>query len=210
MTGGVARRDMTKMIGGDAVTSQARPLEELSLAELWELFPIQLRPHDPRWQAWYDEEAGDLRSLFGEQVARLSHIGSTSVPGLLAKPIVDLLLETADPRDPQSLVDGLAAHGWRLMARSDDPFRLDLNKGYTPQGFADKVFHLHVVRPGDNDELYFRDWLLDHPQTCAQYEDVKRRLFRSYEHDRDAYTAGKTDFITAVTRQARQTYRGRY
>ncbi len=189
----------------------APSLEGMSLEELWRLFPIILSPPDPAWRGWYQEEAASLRAGFAGPIHRLSHIGSTSVPGLLAKPTVDLLLETDDTRQADAIVDELIGLGWTLMACSEDPaFRIDLNKGYTPQGFADRVFHLHVVRPGDNDELYFRDWLRDHPETCAEYESLKRGLMARFKHDRDAYTEGKTSFIQAVTGRARTAYAGRY
>jgi GrpB-like predicted nucleotidyltransferase (UPF0157 family) len=167
------------------------------------LFPIQLRPYDPAWEQWYETEATHLRSAFTGDAVEITHIGSTSVPGLMAKPIVDILVETDDQRGPAAIVSALVDQGWLLMAASDDPrFRLDLNKGYTPDGFADKVFHCHVVRPGDRDEVYFRDWLRTHPRTCREYEALKRDLASKHEHDRDAYTLGKTQFIRAITGQA--------
>ena len=68
--------------------------------------------------------------------------------------------------------------------------------------------HLRLV--GDNDELYFRDYLNDHPQTAKEYEALKLRLWKEFEHDRDAYTEAKTDFIKVVTAKGRQEYAGRY
>ncbi|MCL2090196.1 MAG: GrpB family protein [Micrococcales bacterium] len=180
-----------------------------SLPELWRLFPVELRASDPGYPSWYRETAARLRQLLGDQVVRIHHIGSTSVPGLVAKPIVDLLLEIDPGSDPPAVVTALDADGWRLMAQSTAPhLRLDLAQGYTPTGFADRVFHLHIVHPGDHDELWFRNWLRTHPEAQADYTALKQDLAQRYEHDRDAYTEAKTTFVRTVVQQARQTTSG--
>ena len=88
--------------------------------------------------------------------------------------------------------------------------RRSFNKGYTENGFAEKVFHLHLRMEGDHDELYFRDYLMKHPQTAREYEQLKHSLWKQFEHDRDGYTAAKTGFVRSVTEQAKQLYNGRY
>jgi len=194
----------------DAGPESARPLAELTLAELWQLFPITLREYDPRYPTWFAEESARVAALFPGFVFRLSHIGSTAVPGLVSKPIVDMLLEITPDCPSHDVVAKLAAAGWNLMARRDEPLRLDLNKGYTPAGFAERVFHLHIVRPGDHNELYFRDFLRQHPEACVAYVELKRRLAAQYRHDRDAYTAAKAVFIQQATLQARAEFPGRH
>ena len=77
-------------------------------------------------------------------------------------------------------------------------------------GFAEKVYHVHLRHAGDNDELYFRDYLNDHPQTAKEYEALKLRLWKRFEHDRDAYTEARTEFIGDVTAKAREEYGERY
>jgi len=188
----------------------AIPLGERPLGQLWRLFPIMLRAYDERYPQWFADEAAALASLFGSDVVRLTHIGSTAVPGLVSKPTVDILLEVHPRASAQVVADALVAAGWSVMAHSDDPFRIDLNKGYTPAGFAERVFHLHVVRPGDHDELYFRDYLRGHPEVRDAYARLKQDLFLRYEHDRDAYTDAKTAFVRAATAAARQEFPERY
>jgi GrpB-like predicted nucleotidyltransferase (UPF0157 family) len=170
-------------------------LAAMSLAELWKLFPIELAEHNPIWSAWYAEERTALTELLGDRVVRIDHIGSTAVKGLLAKPIVDILLQVALDCDIGNTRDTLTNNGWLLMAEGSTYGDLDLNKGYTPAGFADKVFHLHVRKDGDWDELWFRDYLIDHPDRAAEYAVLKRTLLAKYKNDRDAYTEAKTDFI---------------
>jgi GrpB-like predicted nucleotidyltransferase (UPF0157 family) len=177
----------------------------LTLTELWHLFPIQLAEHDPLWREWYDDEAAALNSLLGSSIERIDHMGSTAVDGLLAKPIVDILLQVGDDCDIGGLKDRLAADGWLSMSAQTEPhLQLDYNKGYTPDGFAERVYHLHVRRIGDWDELYFRDYLIARPEAAAEYAALKRRLFVEHEFDRDAYTAAKGDFIKDCVAKARE------
>jgi GrpB-like predicted nucleotidyltransferase (UPF0157 family) len=96
------------------------------------------------------------------------------------------------------------------MTRDDAQRTLDLNKGYTPAGFAEKVFHLHIKPSGDWDELYFRDYLRVHPEIAREYEVLKLSLKAQFEHNRDAYTQAKSDFITRYTQKGRDEFPGRY
>jgi GrpB-like predicted nucleotidyltransferase (UPF0157 family) len=177
----------------------------LTLSELWHLFPIELAEHDPAWRDWYDNEKSSLLALLGGVIERIDHIGSTAVGGLLAKPIVDILLQVSDDCDVEELKSRLAGDGWLMMAEQAEPYlQLDLNKGYTPDGFADRVYHLHIRRVGDWDELYFRDYIIKHPEAAAEYAALKRRLLAEYKYDRDAYTEAKGDFIRAYTTKARE------
>ena len=184
-------------------------LEEMSLEELWQLFPIFLREHQAEWKDWYEEERLQLLSfLSANQLVRISHIGSTSVETILAKPIVDILLEIPKETDMAVTRDLLLQNGYLLMSESQG--RMSFNKGYTPSGFAERVFHLHLRYEGDHDELYFRDYLQEHPAVAEDYEKLKLSLWKQYEHNRDAYTEAKTDFIKNYTEKAKKLYGRRY
>jgi len=154
-----------------------KELRELSLEELWQLFPIELAPYNEQYPLWYQEEAKKINSILGKDIIRINHIGSTSVKNLVAKPIVDILLEVDNACDKKSLKNALNSIGWQLM-HEEEPFNLVYHKGYTKYGFAKKVFHLHVRLQGDYDELYFK-------------------------HHRENYTNAKTDFIKKCTKEAR-------
>ena len=184
-------------------------LEEMSLEELWQLFPIFLREHQAEWKDWYEEERLQLLSfLSANQLVRISHIGSTSVETIWAKPIVDILLEIPKETDMAVTRDLLLQNGYLLMSESQG--RMSFNKGYTPSGFAERVFHLHLRYEGDHDELYFRDYLQEHPAVAEDYENLKLSLWKQYEHNRDAYTEAKTDFIKNYTEKAKKLYGRRY
>ena len=186
-----------------------KKLEDMTLEELWQIFPIFLVEHRPEWADWYQEESQSLLSQLPDGlVKRISHVGSTAIPSIWAKNIVDILLEVGSKEDLAVLVEILKAKGWRVMFQDAD--QCGLNKGYTDDGFADRVFHLHLRLVGDHDELYFRDYLLDHPEIAKDYEQLKLGLWKQFEHDRKSYTDAKTDFIQRYTQLAKQDYEGRY
>ena len=182
----------------------AKPLSEMTLEELWQLFPVVLSAGDPNWKLWYAEEQALLLRYFGDAVVRISHIGSTAVEGLTAKPTVDILLEVPPASSPEAVRHIAEMCGYTVMAENSAPeYRLDLCKGYTPRGFADKVFHLHIRHPGDWDEIVFRDFLRQDPAKAQEYARLKTDLQKRFEHDRDAYTEAKGDFIRACVKEAR-------
>jgi GrpB-like predicted nucleotidyltransferase (UPF0157 family) len=81
---------------------------------------------------------------------------------------------------------------------AQDKTRMDFNKGYTPDGFAKRVFHLHLREIGDHDELYFQDYLNEQPEIAKAYEQLKLSIWKPFEHDRDGYAARKTEFYTEL------------
>lgn len=184
-----------------------KPLSDMTLEELWQLFPIFLTPHQDVWKDWYQEEAALLQSLLPPG-AHIHHIGSTAIPGIWAKPIVDILVEVGGEGDVERAKETLVGHGYLCMSQS--PRRVSLNKGYTEDGFAQKVFHIHVRCQGDHDELYFRDYLMQHPQVAREYEGLKLGLWKQFEHHRDGYTQAKTAFVQRYTARAKAEYGNRF
>ena len=174
----------------------------MSLEELWQLFPIFLVEHKSEWKDWYELEKANLIKILGANVIkRIEHIGSTAIPNIWAKNIVDILLEVGRIEDLARVRDLLVKNGWLVM--SESPNRISLNKGYTEQGFAEKVFHLHLRLIGDHDEIYFRDYLCQHPDITQAYQELKLSLWKKFEHNRDAYTTAKTDFIKYYVSEAK-------
>ena len=186
-----------------------KELSEMTLEELWDLFPISLVQHDEQWNECFKEIESTIKDLLsGYPVKRISHIGSTAIQGIWAKNIVDVLVEISKEADMEGAARILEQNGFIRM--SDEKRRITLNKGYTKEGFADKVYHIHLRYTGDNDELYFRDYLNEHPQIAKEYEELKLELWKKYEHNRDAYTEAKTGFIRKWTTEARRIYGDRY
>lgn len=186
-----------------------RELSEMSLEELWELFPIFLVAPSDKWKLYYEEIEAFLKITLSERpIERISHIGSTAISGIWAKDIIDVLIEISRDSDIENTAKIIEKNGFIRM--SAEANRIAFNRGYTKEGFADKVFHVHLRYVGDNDELYFRDYLNEHAQIAREYETLKRKLWKLFEHDRDAYTNAKTEFIRKWTAKAKKVYAGRY
>lgn len=173
----------------------------MTLEELWQLFPIELVAHRDEWLSWATEEIALLSEALAGVSPVINHIGSTAIPGIVAKPIIDILLEVGDEYSLVELRRTIEACGYICMAAEGR--RMSFNKGYTPVGYAEKVFHVHVHPAGDNDEVYFRDYLISHADTARAYEALKQSLLPRYKHDRDGYTAAKSEFVGRVTAIAR-------
>jgi len=186
-----------------------KELSEMTLEELWNLFPIFLVAHDDKWKIYYEEMRVFLKNILSEYpVERISHIGSTAISGIWAKNIVDILIEVSRDSDIEDTAKIIEKNGFIRM--STESCRISFNRGYTKNGFSDKVFHVHLRYVGDNDELYFRDYLNEHTETAREYEIMKLQLWKLFEHNRDAYTNAKTKFVKKWTSEAKKVYVGRY
>lgn len=175
-------------------------LSEMTLEELWQLFPIILTEHKDCWGEYYAEQAAELKRLLPEGI-KINHIGSTAVKGIWAKPIVDILVEVDETVNFADTCAVLQDNGWIKMSQSAS--RMSFNKGYTENGFAERVFHLHLRYVGDSDEIYFRDYLSAHPKVAKEYESLKLGLWKKFEHDRDGYTEAKGEFVKKYTAMAK-------
>jgi len=189
-----------------------KELSEMTLEELWELFPIILKEHNTEYKNWYEIEKQRLLSCIDKKnIIRINHIGSSAVEGLIAKPTVDILLEIDNESNVEQLTDTLLHDGWILMSSSKNQcMNMVFNKGYTKEGFAEKVYHLHVRHYDNWNELYFRDYLMEHEEIAKEYGKLKLRLIEKYEHDRDGYTDAKSDFILKHTEKAKEEYADKY
>ncbi len=184
-------------------------LKDMSLEELWQLFPIFLVEHNNDWHNWYYDESAIIGHILKDYPQRrISHIGSTYINTIWAKNIVDILVELPKATNLDEVKGLFTNKGYNAMSQSET--RLSLNKGYTPQGFAPRVFHIHIRFFGDNDELYFRDYLADNPPVAKEYETLKLKLWKQYPNNRDAYTEAKTEFIKLYTSKAKADYKNKY
>jgi putative glutamine amidotransferase len=159
-----------------------------------------LAPYDPSWPARFEAEAARIRAALGELAVAVDHVGSTSVPGLAAKPIVDIQVSVRSMIPRTAYVEPLRALGYRW---SLDPWSDEHEYFSTEDGLA--AFHIHVCPPGSEWErrhLAFRDWLRGHPDDAAAYERLKEELVTRHPRDVYAYTDGKTDFIRGIEERA--------
>jgi GrpB-like predicted nucleotidyltransferase (UPF0157 family) len=163
--------------------------------------PIELVPYDPAWAGLFAEECANLRAALGEDaIVDIAHFGSTAVPGLVAKPIIDIMLKTACLKSARDTFPAKLAELGYLYWR-DDPSRerLYFVKGMPPHG-ARRTHHLHVIAPEGAmwRQVAFAQYLRAHPETAAAYAALKADLAARYRDDREAYTEGKAEFIAEV------------
>lgn len=177
-----------------------KPLSEMSNEKLWQLFPIIVCEHQEYWAENYQVEKKNLEKIITEEgIERISHIGSTAVPGLLSKPTIDILLEIKENTGLEDLIAKMESMDYIYSPQPNKPSpHMMFLKGYTTQGFRGQAFHVHVRYKGDWDEIYFRDYLLSHPDAVQKYGQLKRKLEKKYKHDRDGYTEAKTEFIKKI------------
>jgi GrpB-like predicted nucleotidyltransferase (UPF0157 family) len=159
---------------------------------------VELVEHDPSWAELFEQEHFRLAPIFGGRAVSIEHIGSTSVPGLCAKPIVDVLVGLSDLELSDEEVESMQALGYEYLGEYGLPGRLFFRK-------HPRTHHVHVVVHGGEHwvrQLTFRDALRTDAEELRRYDEFKRRL-AAEGHSRDAYTELKTPFIREVEARAR-------
>ena len=169
---------------------------------------VEIVPYDPAWPGLFAEEAARLRAaLPAALIGRIEHFGSTAVPGLAAKPIVDMLLEVRSMEDVvQHIAPILKREGYEFFWR-------DRERGLPGIAYAwfikrdaagRRTHHIHCLEPGSAERarLLFRDYLRAHPAAARSYGELKQRMAAEHPGDRVAYAKAKTDFIAAAMRAA--------
>lgn len=168
--------------------------------------PVRLVEYDPAWPALYAREAARLRRALGDRALLVEHVGSTSVPGLAAKPIVDVLLAVADSADEAAYLPALEAAGYMLRIREPDWHEHRLLKG------PDTDVNLHVFSAGSREVermLLFRDRLRAVDEDRERYVAAKRALAeRRWEHTQQ-YADAKTPVVEEIIARARRDAAGR-
>jgi GrpB-like predicted nucleotidyltransferase (UPF0157 family) len=173
---------------------------------------ISMVPYDPRWPDLFREEKQHLLAcLPSDLIRRIEHFGSTAVPGLEAKPIVDMLVEVTDLEATRiRIAPLLEAQGYEYFWRptqgdTGPPFYAWFIKRDPRSGV--RTHHIHMVEAGFDghwERLLFRDYLIQHPEVAREYERLKMELASAHAHDREAYTNGKSQFIADIMRRARK------
>ncbi len=161
--------------------------------------PVVLEDYNPAWPDWYAVEEAKIRAALGDTVVRVEHVGSTSVPGLAAKPLIDILLVVPDSNDEDVYVPALTAAGYYLRLREHDWHEHRLVKG------ADPNVNIHVFSPACEEldrMLLFRDRLRSHPEELAEYERTKRALAGETWNRVQDYANAKTRVVERIILRA--------
>ena len=169
---------------------------------------VRIVGYDPSWPATAERELRNIEEALGEQAARLEHAGSTAVPGLVAKPILDLQLSVAALEPRERYVEPLEGLGYLFVPAPESP---DYHFFAKPHG-RPRTHHLHVCEAGSDHELRHiavRDFLRAHPDEAARYAALKQQLVARHPQDRIAYIAGKEDYVDKLEGRALIWTRGR-
>jgi GrpB-like predicted nucleotidyltransferase (UPF0157 family) len=165
---------------------------------------IKLVPYDPGWPDQYAQEAGLLSAVLSPEIVATHHMGSTSIPGLKSKPVIDLIIEVKD-------IEAIDEYNDRMIALSYQPmgeygiagrrfFRKEIN--------GVRTHHVHIYQVGNAEiarHLRFRDYLLAHPEEAQTYSRLKDALALQHPEDIESYVAGKTAFCCEIEEKARNT-----
>ena len=168
---------------------------------------VVLQEYDPRWPVLFETEALRLRAAFGSMALQIEHVGSTAVPGLAAKPVIDIQVSVASLAPHGRYVTALAGLGYRHVALGD--FDLVYPFFHKPAEWP-ATHHVHLCEAAGEQEwkhLAFRDHLRAHPREAARYESLKRELARTHDvstpRSMEAYSLAKSEFVAEVLRAAR-------
>jgi GrpB-like predicted nucleotidyltransferase (UPF0157 family) len=162
---------------------------------------VEIVDYDPRWPLLFNEEARRLRAVLDPSlIVGLEHFGSTAIPGLSAKPIIDILIAVRSLAAAQAtFVEALRTLDYVYWADNPKKDRMFFVKGMPPFG-AKRSHHVHITEPDGEmwRRLAFRDYLRAHPEEAETYTQLKRRLAAEHRADREAYTNAKSAYVDSV------------
>ncbi len=165
---------------------------------------VEVVPHDPKWQDAFRMESKHIADALGENFVKIHHIGSTAIPGIYAKPIIDILVEVKDITKVDEQSSAMESLGYEVMGEYGIPnrrfFRKDNQAGV-------RTHHIHIFEVGSAQverHLAFRDYMITHPEAAQRYSELKRELAREHPQNIDGYMDGKDGFIKEMDRKAAQ------
>jgi GrpB-like predicted nucleotidyltransferase (UPF0157 family) len=163
---------------------------------------VEVVPHDPRWRDAFEAEAKRVAAALGENVLAVHHIGSTAVPSIYAKPVVDLLVEVGDVTEVDGRSPAMESLGYEVLGEFGIPgrryFRKDTHEGM-------RTHNIHAFEAGSAEvgrHLAFRDYMIAHPEDAQRYSELKRKLAEEHPQSMDGYMDGKDGFIKEIDRKA--------
>ena len=163
---------------------------------------IYMVPHDPNWRQEFESEAKRITDALGDNVVTVHHIGSTAIPNIYAKPVVDILLVVHDHADLDAKQAAIEALGYEAFGEFGIPTRRYFRKDNAD---GDRTHQIHAFEDGSPQiarHLAFRDYMIAHPDAAREYSDLKRELAAKHPNDIEAYMDGKDEFIQEINRRA--------
>lgn len=161
------------------------------------MIEVVVVPYNPEWPKLFEAEMKVVASVFGSELVRSHHIGSTSIPEMCAKPVIDILLEVADLNRVDRLASKMISVGYEVKGEFGIPGRRYYRKDV--QGV--RKFQIHTFQVGSAEirrHLAFRDHLLNHPDDASIYKSLKMRLAAEFPNSMEGYIEGKSSFIRKI------------
>src|SRR5919198_672780 len=165
---------------------------------------VEVVPHSPQWRDAFETEAEHVAAALGENVVAVHHIGSTAIPNIYAKPVIDLLVEVRDITEVDGRSSAMKLLGYEVMGEfgifGRRYFRKDNREGV-------RTHQIHAFEAGSAQverHLAFRDYMIAHPEDARKYSELKRKLAQEHPQNIERYMDGKDDFIKEMDRRAAQ------
>ena len=163
---------------------------------------VDVVPPDPAWRWAFETEAEQIALLMGENIFAIHHIGSTAIPGIYAKPVIDFLIEVEAITKTDEQIAAMEAIGYEAMGEFGLPGRRYFRKN---RSLGIRTHNVHIYEVGSPEitrHLAFRDYMIAHPDTAQQYSELKRELAKKYPQDLEEYMDGKDEFIKTMEKKA--------
>lgn len=162
---------------------------------------VRLEPHHPDWKRLFEAEKGRLQKAVGKHVCDIQHVGSTAIPGIPAKPIIDIGIGVDNFEEASICVEPIKALGYDYRGECGIPRRHFFVRG------EPRLFHIHMLEINGEEwdkHLLFRDYLVQHPEIAREYAKVKTGLAAEFANERENYTDGKAPFILEILKIAQK------
>jgi GrpB-like predicted nucleotidyltransferase (UPF0157 family) len=156
---------------------------------------VKLLPYQLEWKELFTEEKQSLEGAIGNNIVEIEHIGSTSIPGMISKPIIDIAIAIYNFEEDKVCIAPFKQLNYEYKGEFGIPRRYYFVKG------TQRRFHLHlneILSEHWINHIFFRDYLIKHPNKAKQYADLKNKLAQQFKSDREAYTVGKSSFIEKI------------
>lgn len=172
---------------------------------------VEVITHNPCWKDEFESEAQKIKAIYDDLLLDIHHIGSTSVPGLKAKPVIDIMPIVSDINEVNKFDDQMKALGYESLGENGIVGRRFFRKDN--EALGKRTHHVHVFDQHSHDEiirhLAFKAYLIAHPNITDQYGDLKYRLAAAFPNDIDSYINSKNDFIQNTEKLAVAWYKGK-
>lgn len=162
---------------------------------------VGIASYNPNWKEMFKEESEKIRNVLGDIIIDTHHIGSTAIPGIKAKPVIDILVETKNIEAVDRYNSKMKELGYEAMGEYRIPKRRFFRKGGN-----NRTHHIHIFQVGNEEierHINFKEYLIAHPKKAREYSKLKEKLVNKHSYDVENYINGKSDFIKEIDRKAK-------